>query len=305
MSTLNQTDFDFNFSGTERAALLSEADETIRSLLSELSDTKQGGASSADDAASRLLTQLNREVAELGAYPEILELKEDHFTAHGLTVPPRFKDMSQQARFYWLRLPLTLAPMENYPFTKLECAVEFNPGVNEGHLRPTAQMILPDRKFQQLLAVNDSLELRIGENFEFEATTGNVKLAAGAGKTEAEAGVEAKAAAQLGFVAGPFVHRVKKALLEHSPTGTEKVIWRLADAQFFQEDAPTLIVVLRVPNAVQKVEISAALQAYHEFNLWAADLSAVVSYFSDRLKNFFRQGAPTRDTRVWDITPSL
>jgi hypothetical protein len=149
--------------------------------------------------------------------------------------------------------------------------------------------------------VNDSLEFHIGENFEFEATTPPLD----AGLAKAEAGVDAKAAAQLGFVAGPFKHSVKKAELEHSPAGTEKVFWRMSEARFVQEDDPTFIVVMQVPREVKEVKIAAAMQAYHSFNLWAADLSAVMGFLRERVATFFSKGAPIRDTKVWDITPKL
>lgn len=296
--------FNFSFGDIDRADLLAEASRTVGALGFELGGAARSGVP-AKEAAHRLLSQLDQEVAELGAYPEVLELKEAHFVDHGLTVPKRFKDLNKDSRFYWLRLPVTLSPMENHPFSKLECAIEFNPGSDEGHLRPKAHMILPDRKFRQLLQINDSLELNIGENFEFEAGMAELNEESAAGKLKAKAAVDAKAAAKLGLVAGPFTYRMRKALLEHSPAGTEKVFWRLADAQFFQEDDPTLIVVMQAPRTIERVEIAAALQAYHQFDVWGAELSSVLRYFRERLANFFRQGAPTRHTRVWDITPSL
>jgi len=148
----------------------------------------------------------------------VIELKEEHFTTHGLIIPPRFKDLNLTAKFYWLRLPITLSPMENYAFTKLQCAVEFNSGATSGHLRPKAHLILPDRKFQQLLEVSES--------FEFEVPSGGLKLEAGEAKLKTGASVDAKIAAKMDFAAGSFTYRVKKTKLDHSPAGTEKVFWR-------------------------------------------------------------------------------
>jgi hypothetical protein len=304
ISVVDNPDFDFNFGGDDRAEMIAEAGRLISAGGSDLSGSGET-APTANEKAARLLTQLNQEVAEFGAYPDVIELKEEHFTAHGLAVPPRFKDLSLTAKFYWLRLPITLSPMEDHPFTKLECAVEFNSDTTSAHLRPKAHLILPDRKFQQLAEFSDGLELRIGENFEFEASAGKLKLGAGEAKLETGAGVDAKVAAKLGFAAGPFTYRVKKAKLDHSTAGTEKVFWRLADAEFIQENDPDLIVVLHVPREVKQVEIAAALQTYHSFNLWAATPASVLQFARDRVVNFFRKGAPARDTKVWDITPSL
>lgn len=302
----NSLQFDFDFTGPSRADLLSEAQRTISGLGSELGREPGPGGESGSEAAQRLLSQLGQSIVELGAYPEVIQLKEEHFSEHGFDAPKRFKDLSKLYRFYWLRIPLTLQPAENMPFVKLQCAVEFNPDTREGHLRPRAHMILPDRKFKKLLELSDSLELGIGENFEFEAAAGIPKLQAGKLKAEAEGGVSAKAAGRLGFIVGPFTYTLKRAQVEHSPTDTEKVFWRLEGAEFFQEDEPTLIVVLKVPIAVKEVQIAAALEASHKFNLLAADLGDALLYFRERVANFFRKGAPIQSPpRVWDITPHL
>lgn len=223
-----------------------------------------------------------------------------------MTVPRRFQDLSQQYRFYWLHFPITLSPLQNLPFSKLQLAVEFNPGVAEGHLRPRTQMILPDRKFQELLTMTDSLDLRIGEDFEFEASTealdGEVS---GVAKGKFKGAVEAKAAGKLGVAACPFTYRLKKALVEQSGVGTEKVIWRLSDSESLQENDATFIVVLQIPKSVKEVQIAAALKAYHQPNFAAMGVAQAISYFSQRVAAFFRAGAPISDQQVWDITPSL
>jgi hypothetical protein len=296
--------FDFDFSGMDRASLLAEAATTVQALRSELGPESQV-FDIASNAATHLLAQLNEEVAEFSAYPEVVELKEKHFTERGLAVPVQFRELGQRYKFYWIHFPITLFPGSNMPFHKLECGVEFNPGTVEGHLRPRAHLILPDRKFQQLLEFNDSLELRIGEDFEFAVNTGSIDVQLNQAEAKAKAGVEAKATGKLGFMVGPFTYRLKKALVEHSPAGAEKVFWRLSDTVLFHEDEPTLIVVLQVPKPIGRVEIAAAMQAYHQFNFGAAGLAEAIQYFGKRLATFFRKGAPTADRKVWDITSSL
>jgi hypothetical protein len=276
----------------------------VRGLRFELGEGSQT-SSAAIEATARLLTQLNQEVAEFSAFPDIVELEERHFTEHGLTVPIQFKDLSKQYKFYWIYFPITLFAAPNMPFHKLECAVEFNPGTTDAHLRPRAHLILPDRKFQQLLELKDSIELQIDEDFEFSADTGALDVQVGQVKAKAKAGVEAKAAGKFGLMVGPFTYCLKKALIEHSPIGAEKVFWRLSDTTLFHEDEPTLIVVLQVPRTVKRIEVAAAMQAYHQFNLAAAGLAEALSYFRKRLATFFRKGAPIADRKVWDITSSL
>jgi hypothetical protein len=300
----DRLNFASQFSPADRADLLAEAKDTVQGLKSQLGPT----VTSRDvtmDAAANLLEQLNREVAQFGAYPDVLPLEEKNFTDHGWPVPPRFQDLRKQHKFYWLHFPLTIATLRNMPFVRLECAVEFNPGVADGSLRPRAYMIFPDRKFQQLLQVTDNLQLGINENFELEAETGKVEAGVGSAKAKGEAGVGGQAKGGLDLAVGPFTYTWKKAKVEHSPAGTEKVFWRLDGAEFFQEDAPNFIVVLQVPNAVNQVQIAAALQAYHQPNIGAMGPGEFLNYFTQRLRNFFKQGAPVPDKQVWDISSRL
>jgi hypothetical protein len=294
---MNELNFAFDFNAEDRSALLDEGKRTILALYSNLGPgeaTRDAAAEAATEAAARLLTQLNQEVAQFSEFPEVLQLKEEHFTQHGLEVPQRFHELGEHYRFYWLYFPITLFPLENFPFAKIELAVEFNPGVAEGHLRPRAHMILPDKKFEQLLEFSNSLEVGIGEDFEFKATSGAIG-----------ADVEARLAGKLGLVAGPFKYTLKKALIEHSAVGAEKVFWRVVGAEFFQENDLTFIVVLQVPRSIENVSIAAALQAYHQANIGAMGLTQFIRFLRTQLANFFRVGSPVRDTQVWDITSRL
>jgi hypothetical protein len=297
--------FDFDFGAESRADLLAEANRLYRSLHANLGDESKA-ATPTELAAERLLAELGREVAEFASFPEVLPLKPEHFELHGMKTPTRFTDLSRDHRFFWVRFPLTLRPLENRPFVKLQCGVEFNPGVSEGHLRPVAQMILPDRKFQSLLEANTRVTLAIGEDFEFKAA-GSADMDAAAGGTAASAkgAVDAKLAASAGFTAGPFSYTLKRARVDHSPTGTEKVFWSLDGAEFFEEQEPVLVVVMRVPKEAREVRVAAALQASHEFKLFAAPLGAALAYLGERIASFFRAGAPARHTQVWDLTPRL
>ncbi len=291
-------DFDFDFQDVSREDLLTEAERTMEALGNELGPDTQT-QESAKNAFDQLVEELKGSVAQFGESPEVLELEERHFTDHGLLVPVRFKDLAVNHRFYWIRLPFTFWTQDNLPFVKLECGLEFNPQTPVVGGRPLAQMILPDKKFAQQLEVTGSLNLQIGQNFEFEATSGKIEGSLGSGKASLQAGVEAKEAGKLGIMAGPFMYKMKKALIDHSPPGTEKVFWRLSGAQFFQEDVPTLIVVAKVPRDLPEVQMVAVLQAYHRPNL----LAQFFAFFSKRLASFFEKGAPLLHEKEWFIPP--
>lgn len=296
--------FEFNFGSEDRATLLGEAVDTIRALDQELSAAERGpmrGISPAD----QLLEQLNQQQATFSQYVDIYPLREKHFSEHGLPVPARFRALTKDYNLYWIRFPIFYQNRPNMPFNKIECLLEFNPGEAAGHLRPRALLLLPDRKFKQLLELSDSLTLRIGENFEFEAETGDLSASVGGAGGSLSAGVDVAAAGKLGLTVGPFTYTLKKAQVENSSAGSEKVFWRVTGSEFFQESAPQFVVVLQVPKSVASVRIAGALQAYSHFNLGAAGLSEALKYLGDRLANFFRKGAPVRDAREWDISPSL
>jgi hypothetical protein len=295
--------FDFDFSDMDREQLLVEATHSIKALGSELSGETPGLDSAMEDA-TRLLAELNQEIAKFSSFPDVIELNEECFTETGLPVPSHFKILSEHSKFYWLRFPITLYPLEKMPFTKLECAVEFNPGVSEGHLRPRAHMIFPDKRFKKLFEVTNSVEFGIGANFELEVSSGKMIVQTGLAQAQAEAGAEAKVGGKVDFILGPLTYAIKKAQLDHSPIGSEKVFWRLSDADFIREDGPNFVVVLQVPREVHQVKVAAALQAYHSFS-FPSSLVEAIRYFRERLAVFFRKGAPIKDTQIWDVTPRL
>jgi hypothetical protein len=298
------SEFEFEFGDAARDELLNEAADMVRGLHGDLG----GGAGAVDpDAAvtQRLLELLNGDVAEFSAYPDVVQLERSHFSDRGLAVPAQFDALTQKHRFYWVRLPVTLAAPPEEPFRKLECAIELNPDEEQPHLRPRAHSILPDRRFDTKVAVDGGVDIHIGENLEFEAGLPRLSVPTPVGSASVAASVDAKVAAQAGVVVGPFKYRVRKARVTHSPAGTERVTWRLDGAEFVSEDDPTFIIVMQVPNGVENVQIAAALQAYHGFSLAEAGLAKTIHIFTSRLANFFRAGAPCFDKRLWDVSPSL
>lgn len=303
-------DFDFDIEITDRSALIAEAKHTLRGLSSELGDEPANSTKAQTDAliiaAEQLLTQLDCAVAELGAHPDVFELNEKNFAEHGLAMPLHFNDLSRNFKFYWLQIPTTLKPANNdMPFIKLKCAVEFNPGVAEGQLRPKTHTIFPDKKFKQYLELSDSLELNIGEEAEFKAMGEISEIQTGASKVSAGAGANAKVAGQMKLKIGSFEHIWKRAEVDHSTVGTEKVYWLLEGAEYFASDDPGFIVVLKVPRAVEQVNIAAALRAWPKFSLGVATPGEALRYFRETVANFFRNGAPVTSIKVWNITTNL
>lgn len=300
MTTPQDFDFDFDSYQASRGELLAEANRIVAGLRVELGE--QVPVPDRSDPRFRLLTELNQEIAKFGIHPEIYQLKENHFTDYGLAVPTRFRDLSKQFKFYWVCFPTILSPLEDAPFSKLQCVIEFsNPQTTAGNLQPRTHIVLPDRKFSPLLEINSRVEVRIGGNFEFEAITKDFKTEVNQTEVSASADVGAKAAGELGL-GGSFTYQLEKAEVEHRGVGSEKVFWTLKGVKFFQKNNPNFIVILQVPKTVKQVDAEAALQAYHRPDLWTGELAEVINYYFHKpLATFFKQGAPARDVRKWNI----
>lgn len=296
-------DWSFDMSGLDRGALLHEAAERFdKFAFTSLGEKDAQAGESAEGVLARALLG---DVAEFAAAPVVHKITDKDFIGQHLDVPFKFKDLSKSYNFYWFYFPIALHPAQNKSFNRLEVAVEFNPGEKAGHLRPKAYQILPDKKFETLLQAEQKLELGLDENFEFGVKTGEVSGQAGGAEGKVSAGVDVKAAARAGFVAGPFVYTIRRARIEHTAVGLEKVFWRLDSDKFFQGEDVPLVVVAQVPKETGQVRVAAAMQAYRHFNWLSAPLQSVVGELPRALRDFFKGGAPLRDQANWDVTPML
>lgn len=296
------SDFEFDFGGESRETLMQEAQETISGLARELSDTRttRSLGASAENPAEQLLKELNEQRAFLSRQLDFLKLEEAHFAEQNLPVPDLFKRLSERYAFYWLHLPVGYSARPNMPFVRVECAIEFNPNMADDQ-RPVSALILPDKKFLNLLQANAEATVKLGTNFEFEAQTGELSLPNVGGS----AGVSTAVATSGGISVGPFNYRLVRAQIEHSGEKTHKVFWRISGADFFRERVPQFAVVLQVPRSVTQLQVAAAVQAYANFNFAAAGLGEIIAYLGQRLANFLRAGAPVRDANLFDLSARL
>jgi hypothetical protein len=240
----------------------------------------------------------------LPAYPDVYRITDKDFLAANKPAPVRFNELAKNFSFYWIHFPIGLKPELHWGFNMIEVRVEFSPD-QVPHTRPKAYAILPKREFQTLLQARTALEIKLNENLEFEASTGELKLPGNGGSAKLNADVGAVAKAGAGAVFGPFEYRIKKARIDHSATGMEWVFWRLDGAKFFQEDTPELVVIAQVPKTTKTVIVKAELQASRYFNTGAAPWQTVIRRIPRALLNFFEKGMPLADGKLWDITPSL
>ncbi|HEX3763076.1 MAG TPA: hypothetical protein VHW23_30475 [Kofleriaceae bacterium] len=294
-------EFSYTFdSGNTANGLLRDAHDMVRALgadstLGPGEGTPDGARVIGDparDAALRLLEQMQANVAELAEVaPELVPLAIDPLVA-GEALSPAIAGLAADHQFYWLRIPYTLQPRADHRFDRLEIAIEVNPGAGALQ-RPRILSALPTREFVTLASARTELRVGIDERLQFSVDAGEpAHAAAGAG-------------GRLGFVAGPFNYRVRKAVIERGPLPSERVFWRISETELLSEAPPELIAVIAVPRDTAELRIAAALQAYASGAVLTMTLGRFLAYLGSKLRQFFASGAPVQSTRVWDLTPRL
>jgi len=296
-------DFSFSqdLSGIDRAALLQEAAQRMDALEGHLG-MDAGKAATEEGKAVRAMVN---DVAEFAGYPQVYKITDKDFVKAKFAVPASFTKLTKDYTFYWLFFPVVLFPQYNWAFNRLELEVKMRSDDPAPHLQPVAHQILPNQQFQSLVQADTNLEITLGENFEFSARVPTLSASAGVLSGAVGAGVDVKGAAGAGLVLGPFNYHVKRAKIQHTTTGAERVFWRLDGAEFFQEDAPQPVIVARVPKTAKEVHIEASLYAYRYFNLAAAGLQSAIASLPKALRLFFEGNLPLGSSASWDLTPSL
>jgi hypothetical protein len=292
----------FEMAGLDRDAVLEEAGERLDLRTSHLGFGQKGGAETEE---GKLARALRGEHARFAESPTVYRITDEDFLSRGREVPIHFRELTKRYRYYFVYFPISLFPLRNWSFNRLEVAVEFSPGADDPLERPKAYQILPDKRFQTLLQANDRVEVSVDGNFELSAKTGEIDLAAGGAGAALDAGGAVKASAGAGLVLGPFVYTIKRAQIDHTPVGMEDVFWRLDGTEFVQESTPALIVIAQVPKDASAVTIDGALQAYRKFGYFSASIQDAIAQLPRGIRDFFRAGAPLRDTKTWDVTELL
>ncbi len=285
----------FDIEDLDRDALLDEAVEAARRVASREGVARSAGSRSfgAPEAdVLGVLQALKKEKAAFGPRPEVLPLDAEALKARGVELDSRVKALLERFDFHAVTFPVTLFPKRGWAFDRLECQVEFNPG-EAPERRPLAHDVFPGSDWETLAKATMHLEIGVTEALEFRAKAAVPLLAS--------AGAEGKLDSGAGFVFPPRDYHVKRARLVSRGKDTSEVLWRLDNEKFFQEDEPRLGVILKVPKGVAPVKAKGVLAAYRSFRTLSADLGDVLNYLGDRVKNFFRKGAPLVDRGEWAL----
>ena len=290
----NVLDFSVNMEKVDRSQLLDEAASVLDNLKGHLGAGGTPGASAEGDVARDFIS----DEASFSQGLVVYEITDKDFLTANRTVPVPFSQLSHDFRFFWFYFPTVLFPRRDWAFNMLEMKISMKAPEAPPHLQPKAFHILPNCQFQTLAEANTRLEVRLDENFEFKAELPHAGL-------PVEGALDAKLAAAGGFVAGPFSYRIKRAKIQHSATGAEKVFWRLDGAEFFQGDAPEIVIIAQIPREVKSVQIEGSMQAYRYFSFLAGWLQSSVKHFPEAVSSFFKGGLPISSKMSWDISPYL
>ena len=288
----------FDVEDLDRDALIDEAVEAVRASqgdgvrgdLRRSAGKRSFGPPEADVLS--VLQALKKEKAAFGPRPEVLPLDAEALKARGVELDSRVKALLEQFDFHAVTFPVTLFPARGWAFDRLECQVELNPGESPER-RPLAHDVFPGSDWEILAKATMHLEIGITEALEFRAKAAVPLLAS--------AGAEGKLDSGAGFVFPPRDYHVKRARLVSRGKGASEIFWRLDDERFFEEDEPSLGVILKVPKGVAPVKATGVLAAYRSFRTLSADLGDVLNYLGDRVRNFFRKGAPLVDRGEWGL----
>jgi hypothetical protein len=284
---------------SERARALAEAQDEILELSG---GTRSGGEGARAPAgqmdAYRLMRELKTEVAEYGAFPDVIPFTEKSFGEYGWPVPKGFDHLDTLFRFYWVRFPVVLRPAEKSPFTRLEYQIEFGAAIDDPRMKPKAHLIFPAKKFTELLNVNTNVELGVSGDVQGSGGIPTVNLSYVGVPVSAGASASGSARADVTVKIGPFDLAMRRAEIDHSAEGAQKVYWLLANTRLIREDNPSPVVVLQVPKDVAAVDVVAQLQAFHS-PTFGLELSQIFAFLSSKVQGMLGKGAPIHEERRW------
>jgi hypothetical protein len=290
-------ELDVDFEPVDRQVFLQELSDIAKDYKSNLgSEAPAEGELSPLD---RFVEELGKEVAELSPKLSVVPLNKKIFADLGLVMPSYIANLMKRFKYFLVDFPITLVPRPGWGFERMECRVEFNPGLPNND-RPTAYQIFPQEEWQDVIHAWQELNIGLDENFEFKVVPSKPIDQLSDLTPEIKAAVEQKIAGKAGLVLGPFNYFVRKSKIRSQGRGNVKVIWRLDGEDRIIQTEPHLGIVLQVPKHVARIDAIGALAVYRTFHFFTAELHDVMDFLSEPTKNFLLKGAPATDKKPWD-----
>jgi hypothetical protein len=299
---LSNLDFSFNMAGVDRRALLAEAASELDALKATLGTP---GTAIPETEVGALVRSIIDDRAEFGEAPTVYKITDQDFIKSRSGLPFNYKQLMEKHNFYWVRIPVYLESRRNWAFYRLEVSLQFSSSNTDPLTQPIVYDIFPATRFAPLFEAGASFKIGLGENLSLSAGIEPIATIPGAvpgsigGKVKFEEDIHA------GLTVGPLYHRVRKVLIYHTPTSTSKVFWRIEDIDFFENDDPRLIVIVKIPRETREARITARMQAARKFSFASAGLREAIQYLPAAIQVFFRGGAPIDAQAGWDISSLL
>ena len=288
--------FDFDFEDQDSAQLLLQAKQEILGFKDLLGTGEKDAADEEIQKAEEYFAALQSGKLEFTrAEPTVFPLNLGYFEKNDMPVPKNFPDLSAQGRFYWMEMPLFLVPGKN-PFYKLQFSMEFGEDVSGGKTIPRVHSAFPASKFAEYATIKGEFNFGLGEDLTFTSAAGidNVALPTNIPIVKASAdgklSVNAKLASKFGFIAGPYSHTFKSALVDCRFAG-ERVLWTITDKQSLKENNPIFIVILMVSKEVVDVRVKAYAQAHRSAPL-PQFMVRLLGKISSKSAEWLKKGSP-------------
>ncbi len=285
----------------ERAELLLSAATLLDRRGVTLGPGEELGQSPEGDIV-RLFAEDRAELGRPIMHP--LDLPDANVARRG--TPVARADLTRGFRYYWLEFPTSLWTRAGRAFNRLQIAVTFNESDDEAR-RPIAFDALPDQEFATRFQAESQVLLGVDAAFKFSAEPPPLPIPIDgallglSAHARAEAGIETSNK----LIFGPIRCALRTPVITRTATGMSHVRWRLDESSFEQENDPGLRVILRVPTALDHLQIGAAMEATRYFNLLDAGLRRAVRDLPKAIASFFSDGTPLVTSASWNMSADL
>ncbi len=283
----------------DRRALLEQAATLLDQRAAHLGSGDEAPATPEGEIARMFATDR----ATLGR-PDLYPIAATQIDADRRDTPLTDSQLERGHRHYWLALPVSLWTRPGCAFNQLQVKVSFNADDSEER-RPTVFDALPDQELVTRFEASSELELGVGADFHITAKLPDLPSELVGLPIDAGGGVNAAADGGARVVATPFHYRVRAAKVTRSAVGLDHILWRLEESAFADENDPGLRIVVRVPDGVDRLDVSAQMVATRYVSLFSAGLRRSLRDLPAKLREFFADGTPIAHAATWDLSEEL
>lgn len=297
---MNNIDFSIAAPAADQKQVLQQAINEINALEAHLGD---GDAfkGKADSHPQQILQKIMDDAVLLPDLPVMHKITDDAFVQTSHNLPIDIQQTLEKNNFYWLQIPVGVFTRENWSYSRIEVGLVMD--AVPGQDIPRAFRILPDKEFQQLFELSAEGDVGLDANFNFSGKTAQYNFEFKGNELQMQAGAAAHADLKNKLVYGPLSFKIRKALIDYAGKNTSMVRWVLDDTQKIR-DGFDLVGIIQVPKTYTNFQVAAEVRARRTLS----DLPDLLGFFqslSQTVKNFFKTGCPTRDSKQWNLSSFL